>query len=93
MEMTDLAIQQLIAINEVADLVTEINADSSGISKNAFTNIAKLTNLRELRLSNTRIDNDACQLIAQASSLESLSLTQTMVTDAGVAALTSLQNL
>ena len=92
-EINDSAISQLTSLKEGADRVTEINADNSGVTNNAFANIAKLTNLRQLRLNGTRIDNDACQQIAKVSSLEVLSLNSTTVSDVGVAALSALHNL
>ncbi len=92
-DISDGSITALTNLNEGLDQVTEINADGSGVTKNAFGAIEKLTNLRQLRLASTKIDNEACQKIAQVTSLEVLVLNSTQVNDVGVAALSGLQNL
>jgi Leucine-rich repeat (LRR) protein len=92
-EISDSAIMRLTSLKEGTDQITEINADGSAVSKEAFGAIEKLTNLRQLRLNGSRVDNEACQKIAMLSSLEVLALTDTPVSDVGVAALSGLQNL
>lgn len=92
-EVSDGALLQLTGLNEGLDQITEINAEGSLITGIAFTSIGKLTNLQQLRLSGTRVDNDTCQKIAQISSLEVLVLTGTPVSDVGVAAISNMQNL
>lgn len=91
--ITDQMINQLTNLTEGLDEITEINADSSAITKNAFNSIEKLTNLRQLRLNSTKVDNEACQKIAQLPSLEILFLNGTAVGDVGVAALSDMKNL
>lgn len=92
-EVTDAAITQLTSLKEGADRITEINADNSAVTKNAFGAIERLTNLRQLRLNRTQIDDEVCQKLGNLSSLEVLALADTRVTDVGVAALSGLQNL
>ncbi len=92
-QVSDAAISQLTSLKEGLDQVTEINADGSAVTKAAFGAIEKLTNLRQLRLNGSRVDNEACQKIAMVSSLEVLALSDTAVSDVGVAALSGLQNL
>ena len=92
-QITDAAIAELTSLKQGADRITEINADNSLLTKNAFEHIDRLTNLRQLRLNRTQIDNDVCQKIASLSSLEVLTLADTQINDVGVAALSGLQNL
>ena len=60
------------------------------MTKNALVNIERLTGLRQLRLNSTKMDDDACKKIAQLSSLETLALADTQITDVGVAAISGL---
>ena len=90
-EVSDVAITRLTALKEGLDQITEINADGSGVTKDAFGAIEKLTHLRQLRLDNSRVNDEACQNISKVSSLEVIALTGTAVSDVGVAAL-SLEN-
>ncbi len=92
-DVSDAKILELTSLNEGLEEVTEINADHSGITQNAFQSIDKLTNLRQLRLNATHVGDDACTRIAQVPSLEVLTLVDTAVSDVGVAALSGLQNL
>lgn len=92
-EINDGAIQQLTSLSEGLDQITEINADGSQVTKEAFRSIHKLPNLRQLRLNGSRIDNDACAKFAEMPSLEVLALSDTTVSDAGIAAISGMQNL
>ena len=92
-QITDGSLFELTTLKEGADRVTEINADNSQLTKNAFEHIDRLTGLRQLRLNHTLIDNDVCQKLASLTSLEVLALADTQVTDVGIAALSGLQNL
>jgi len=92
-EITDSVITQLTSLKEGTDRITEINADNSPLTKNAFGAIERLTNLRQLRLNRTQIDDEVCQKLGNMSSLEVLALADTRVSDVGVAALSGLQNL
>ena len=93
LEITDLALQQLTALSQGADRITEINADGSPVTKNGLNQLERLTGLRQLRLNATQMDDEACQKIATLSSLELLTLADTAITDVGVAALSGLSNL
>jgi Ran GTPase-activating protein (RanGAP) involved in mRNA processing and transport len=92
-QKSDADFQKLTSLKEGTDRIIEINADGSPITKGALTNIDRLTNLKQLRLNHTKMDDEACQKIASLSSLEVLALGDTQVTDVGVAAISALQNL
>jgi internalin A len=91
--ITDAEIIKLTSLSEGLEQITEINADLSPVTKDAFGSIERLTNLRQLRLNATRITDEACGQIGKVKSLEILALSGTGITDIGVAALTNLQNL
>jgi len=92
-EINDGLIQQLTSLNEGLDQITEINADGSTVTKEAFRSLHKLPNLRQLRLNGSRVDNEACVKFAEMPALEVLALSNTTVTDAGIAAISGMQNL
>lgn len=92
-QINDQSILQLTSLNEGLDQITEINADGSLVTKDAFKSIQKLPNLRQLRLNGSRVDNDACAIFAELSSLEVLALSNTTVSDVGIAAISGMQNL
>ena len=92
-EINDASILQLTNLNDGLAEVTEINADGSAVTSAAFASISKLTNLRQLRLSSTRVNSEACLKIAELPALEVLVLSSTVVDDTGVAALSRLSNL
>jgi hypothetical protein len=92
-EISDTILSQLTSLNIGLDQVTEINADGSLLTSQAFSSIDRLTNLQQLRLNNSRVDNEACTKLASVPSLQVLALTDTAVNDVGVAALSSLPNL
>ena len=92
-QKSDADFEQLTSLKSGLEGITEINAEGSILTKNAMANIDRLTGLKQLRLSRTKMDDAACQKIALLSSLEVLALEDTQVTDIGVAALSGLQNL
>lgn len=92
-QVVDGDILQLTNLNEGLDVVTEINADGSNVTKDAFGSIGKLSNLRQLRLNGTKITDDVCAKIAELPLLEVLAIGNTVISDVGVVALSGLANL
>jgi hypothetical protein len=70
-EVDDAAIASLTSLEEGAELVTEINAANSGkVTDEGLANLHRLTSLKVLELTGTRVGDKGCEQIGKVPSLE-----------------------